>query len=65
MRGVSQDLRSVKVSGHGAAFSTPDIASFSVTVQETKNTSKEAAEATSVKVASLLKILSDDGAKKG
>ena len=34
------DYSSVKVSGHGDTYDTPDIAKFSLTVRELRNTSK-------------------------
>jgi uncharacterized protein YggE len=58
------DYSSVKVSGHGDTYDTPDIAKFSLTVRELRNTSKEAADATNEKIAKLLDILVSNGVKK-
>jgi uncharacterized protein YggE len=54
----------VTVSGNGKVSGTPDIATFSVTIQETANTSKNASAAANVKTTQVLSILAANNVSK-
>ena len=63
INGCCDDI-TVTVQGSGKAFGLPDIATFTITISETANTSKNASAAANIKINQVLSILASNNVSK-